>query len=146
MAFVVAGVIVTRIFDFGSIAVQESVTYMHGFLFMLCLGFAGTQNAHVRVDIFYRKYSGLQKAWLNLFGGLVFLLPFSVFLAAISYGAAIDSWRIRETSINAGGLPLVFVLKSLPPLAGVLLCLFAISDIAKNPIIVSINRSEVQND
>jgi len=147
MAVVVAIIITTRIFHIGSIALQESVTYMHATLFLLCLGFAGINGAHVRVDIFYRRQPKINNAWVNLVGALLFLLPFSVFLTGISIDTALASWQIREASINAGGLPLVFILKSLPPLAGVLLFTYAISEICKNLVAVSvIGEQEVDSE
>lgn len=138
MAAIVAFIVCARLFDFGSTAVQESVTYIHAMIFMLCLGYAGINNAHVRVDICYRKYSPLTKAWVNALGTLFFLLPFSLFLTAISLDTAIHSWQVREASINAGGLALVYILKSLPPLAGVLLCLYGVSDLAKQLLTISL--------
>ena len=109
MAMLVALVVILRFFDHGSTALQESVTYLHSTVFMLCLGFAGINGAHVRVDICYRRYPEQTRAWVNLIGSIVFLLPFSVFLAMISFDAALQSWSIREASINAGGGCLLFI-------------------------------------
>jgi len=138
MAILVAIIIVARMFNMGSTALQESVTYIHATIFMLCLGFAGTNHAHVRVDICYRKYSALTKSWVNLFGSILFLLPFSIFLTAISFDSAMHSWQMQESSINAGGLPFVFLLKSLPPAGGALLCLYALSDISMQLLNISV--------
>lgn len=146
MAALVAVVIVLRVFDLGSIALQESITYLHGALFMLCLGFAGVNQAHVRVDICYRRYSPITRAWVNLLGSILFLLPFSIFLTAISFNAALHSWQVRESSINAGGLPFVYLLKALPPLAGLLLCLYALSDIGKQLLAISFISSEIDSE
>jgi TRAP-type mannitol/chloroaromatic compound transport system permease small subunit len=137
MAVLVTVIILARLFDIGSTALQESITYIHATIFMLCLGYAGISDAHVRVDICYRRYSPQTRAWVNLFGSMLFLLPFSVFLSFISLEAAIDSWKVREASINAGGLPFVYLLKSLAPLGGALLTSYAISDILKQLCAVS---------
>ena len=69
-------VLLRYFFGMGSIAVQESVTYVHSIIFMLGLAVALQRGGHVRVDIFYRNFSAQRKAWVNLLGGIFFLLPF----------------------------------------------------------------------
>lgn len=138
MAIVVVGVVILRtFFNTGSTAAQESVTYMHAAMFMLCLAYTSQSDGHVRVDIFYRNWSMLGKYWINLIGTLVFLLPFSVFLTLISWQFALTSWLIGESSINPGGIPAVFLLKSLIPLSGVLLCIYGITEVINNVLKIS---------
>lgn len=139
-------VISLRLFDIGSTALQESVSYMHAFLFMLTLAYTAQIGGHVRVDVFYRNTTAMTKAWINLFGSLFFLLPFAVFIAFISWEAALQSWAIKESSINPGGLPLVYLLKSLPPLCGFLLTLHALSEIAKQLLNISLIDEAAHND
>lgn len=124
-----------------SVAIQESVSYMHAIVFMLCMAYTAQLDGHVRVDIFYRSMSEHQKAWINLFGSMVFLLPFAVFMAVISWHTAWRSWEIQESSINPGGLPFVFVLKSLTPLCGILLALHAVADICQQLVQVSVRNN-----
>ena len=114
------------------IALQESVTYMHAGLFMLCMAYTAQQGGHVRVDILYRRRTDLGRAWTDAIGATVFLLPFSVFLVVVSWNFVLKSWAIYEGSINPGGIPAVFILKSLIPAAGVLLTLRALAEIASN--------------
>lgn len=140
MTLTVAGVVIGRLFGFGSTAVQESVTYMHGTLFMLCMAYTAHAGGHVRVDIFYRRFTTATKAWVNLLGAILFLLPFAVFIVAISWHAAVQSWQIQESSINPGGLPFVYVLRALIPLGGGLIALHAVSDICQNLVTVSIRE------
>lgn len=137
MTLTVCIVVVTRFFNIGTIALQESITYMHASVFMLCLAYTAHRGGHVRVDIRYRTLNAHQKAWVNLIGSCLFMLPFAAFLLFITWHSAVQSWAILERSTNPGGLPLVFVLKSLPPAAGILLCMHAISDIAKQLVAVS---------
>lgn len=141
MTLVVSVVLIARFFDLGSTALQETITYMHAILFMLTLGYTAHTGGHVRVDIFYRGFSNEGKAWVDLFGSCVFLLPFAVFLFFISWHTAAQSWLILEGSINPGGLPFVYLLKSLAPLAGFLLALHAISDIFKQLLTVSLRSA-----
>ena len=97
----------------GWIWLQESVIYLHATVFMLAAAWAFQSDKHVRVDIFYRDHSPRHKAWVNLLGTLIFLLPFSIFLFIIGWEYVAASWAAMETSREAGGLPLVYLLKSL---------------------------------
>ena len=81
MVVLVVAIVVGRYFlGLGSIALQESVTYLHAMVFMLGLAFTLKRGGHVRVDIFYRNYSVRQQALVDLIGGLVFLVPFCLFI------------------------------------------------------------------
>jgi TRAP-type mannitol/chloroaromatic compound transport system permease small subunit len=97
----------------GWIWLQESVTYLHASVFMIAAAWACQSDEHVRVDIYYRDKSERHKAWVNLLGTLIFLVPFSVFLLIIGWNYVAASWATMETSREAGGLPLVYLLKSL---------------------------------
>jgi len=100
-------------FNQGWIWLQESVTYLHALVFMVAAAWAIQTDDHVRVDIFYRDRSARSKNWINLAGTVVFLVPFSMFLLFISWDYVTASWATMESSREAGGLPLVFLLKSL---------------------------------
>jgi TRAP-type mannitol/chloroaromatic compound transport system permease small subunit len=103
-------------FNTGSILAQELVIYMHGCLFMLGAAYALKKGAHVRVDIFYRDFKPRGQAWVNSLGGIIFLLPLCIFIAFVSWNYVADAWTIRESSPEPGGIPAVFLLKSLLPL------------------------------
>ena len=137
MALMTTLVVVLRYgFNIGSIAAQESVTYMHGSLFLLGAAYALKSGAHVRVDIFYRGFSARTKAWVNSAGGIVFLLPLCVFILMSSWDYAGESWSMFETSAEPGGIPAVFLLKSLVPLMAITLALQGIAEILRNALIL----------
>lgn len=98
-------------FNIGWIPLQELVVYLHGFLFMLAAAYTLQRDRHVRVDVFYRKFSPRQQAAVNLVGGVIFLLPFMAFITWVAWDYVAQAWQIREASSEAGGLPAVFVLK-----------------------------------
>ena len=100
-------------FNLGWIWLQESVTYLHALIFMTAAAWAFQTDDHVRVDIFYRDRSERYKDAVNLAGTVLFLVPFSVFLLYIGWDYVSFSWSNREGSGEAGGLPLVWLLKSL---------------------------------
>ena len=96
-------------FDIGVVWLQESVTWMHAAVFMLGAAYTLQQEEHVRVDIFYRNLSPTRQAWVNLFGVLFFIIPLTIFFVIESWDYVAASWRIREVSRDAGGLPYPFL-------------------------------------
>lgn len=100
-------------FNLGWIWLQESLTYMHVAVFTIAAAWTLQVDDHVRVDIFYADMSERKRARVDLLGTLIFLLPFCIFLVVMAWPYVANSWKLLETSREAGGLPLVFVLKSL---------------------------------
>lgn len=90
--------------------------YMHAAVFMLAAAYTLRHDGHVRVDIFYRGMSSRGKALVDLLGTLFLLLPVMIFVIATSLGYVGKSWRILEGSPDAGGIPGIFLLKTLIPL------------------------------
>ena len=121
-------------FGIGNIALQESVTYLHATVFMLGIGYTLKLDGHVRVDIFYRRFSARRKAWVNSLGGIILLLPICVYIGLISIGFVAQSWQILESSSEPGGIPAVFLFKTLIPLMAITLSLQAIADIVRNAL------------
>jgi TRAP-type mannitol/chloroaromatic compound transport system permease small subunit len=125
-------VVLRYVFDIGWIGLQESVTYMHAMVFMVGAAWAMQQRAHVRVDIFYSRFSARTQAWIDLLGSLLLLLPVMIYIAWISWTYVADSWSVLEGSREAGGLPAVFLLKSLIPVLALLLTLQALVQIIRS--------------
>lgn len=123
MVIITFAVVVLRyVFETGSIAMQESVTYLHAIVFMLCAAYTLKHDAHVRVDIFYRRWPERTQAWIDLLGTLLLLVPVCVYIIASSLDYVSVSWSIREGSQEAGGLDGVYLLKTaIPAMAGLLL-------------------------
>jgi TRAP-type mannitol/chloroaromatic compound transport system permease small subunit len=114
MTLLTFGVVVLRYgFNLGWIWMQESVTYLHALIFMVAAAWAFQTDDHVRVDIIYRERGEVYKNTVNLVGTLLFLVPFSLFLLFIAWDYVSPSWAMQEGSREAGGLPLVWLLKSL---------------------------------
>jgi len=125
-------VVLRYVFDSGSIALQEITSYLHATIFLVGMAYTMQQDAHVRVDIFYSRCSKQTKAWIDLFGALFLLLPFMLFVSWVSWSYIADSWSVLESSREAGGLPGVFLLKSLILVMALLLSLQAFTQIARN--------------
>lgn len=105
-------VILRYMFNMGWIWMQESVMFMHGFVFMLAAGYTLLAEEHVRIDIFYRPMDEKKKAIVNIIGTVILLFPTCFLIFYYGYNYVGDSWRVLEGSMEAGGLPGVFILKS----------------------------------
>ena len=113
MVLIAGFVVVARYgFAWGRVWLQESYVWLHGILFMLGAGYTLRHDAHVRVDIFYRPASARFKAWVDLLGALLLLAPVIVFVAVVSLPYVLHSWLGLEASREAGGLPGLFLLKT----------------------------------
>ena len=143
MALATSVIVFSRTFlGTGSVALQESVTYMHAVVLMVAAAYTLHSDGHVRVDIFYRRFNSLQKAWVDALGTLLFLLPFCAFTIAISWHYVTNAWAIGEVSVDAGGLPAVFLLKTLILINAALLALQGLAELARNLVIVTFAAPE----
>lgn len=130
MALITTGVVILRYgFEQGAIAAQESVLYLHGAVFMLGAAPTLLADKHVRVDVFYRNFSQRQQTWVNTLGHTLFTTPICLLIIFGSWDYVAESWSIMESSPEPGGIPAVFLLKTLIPAMAVLLLLQAISAI-----------------
>lgn len=141
VALTVAVVVARYVFSLGAVALQEAITYLHASVFLLGAAYALKHRAHVRVDIFYRRFSLRTRSWIDALGTLVFLLPLCVYIGITGWEFAWASWTIRERSIDADGLHLVYVLKALLPLMAIHLSLQALAELGRN-IKVLLNDGE----
>lgn len=133
MALVTFVIVILRYgFDSGWIWLQESVVYMHGALFMLAAGYTLLKGSHVRVDIFYRPLSHTYKAAIDLCGAVLLLLPTCFLLLFHGLPYVADSWAVFEGSKEAGGIPAVFLLKSIILLGAVFLGLQGLSQAGRS--------------
>ncbi len=111
--------------DSGWIWLQESVTWMHAAVFMLAAAYTLAREDHVRVDIFYRRFSPSGRALVDAAGAVFLLIPVTVFIIVVSWDYVLISWQIHESSPQAGGLayPFPSMLKSLIPAMSLMLLL-----------------------
>jgi TRAP-type mannitol/chloroaromatic compound transport system permease small subunit len=129
-------------FSIGWISMQESVTYMHALVFMLGAAYALQKDKHVRVDIFYQRLSPRTRAWINLLGSLLLLIPFCLFIGWSSLDYVASSWSLLEGSREAGGLPGVFLLKTCIPAMAVLMLLQGVSAILHSIVLLRSGTAE----
>src|SRR4051794_21795564 len=122
-----AVVLMRYVLGLGSIWLQETIIYAHAALFLLAAAWTLKENGHVRVDMFYASASPRVKAWVDLLGSLLLLLPFCIAIIWFSWPYVARSWAIFERWCETSGLPLVFLLKTLIPIFAVLLALQGIA-------------------
>ena len=133
-------VVLRYLFHSGSIALQESITYLHAAQFMLGAAWTQKQDGHVRVDIFYSKQNRRTRAWTDLLGTLLLLFPVCGFILYSSLDYVAASWSVQEGSQEAGGLDAVFLLKTAIPLMAVLLMLQGCAIILNNILVITGNN------
>jgi TRAP-type mannitol/chloroaromatic compound transport system permease small subunit len=120
MVIVACLIVVLRyVFAANFIWLQESLVWMHAVVLMVGAAYTLQQDAHVRVDIFYREMSECRRAWVNAFGVICFLFPLCIFFVVESWDYVYAAWSVREVSRNSGGLPF----PAIPLLKSVLLLL-----------------------
>jgi TRAP-type mannitol/chloroaromatic compound transport system permease small subunit len=106
-------VVVQRyLFGVSYLWLRDLYIWLNGVMFTAVAGFALARGDHVRVDIFYRPASVRRKAAIDLFGVLVFLLPFTAVVWVYSWPFVTRSWSYFEGSSNVGGMPGLYILKS----------------------------------
>jgi len=114
MVILMIVIIVARYFlGIGLTGIQELVMYIHALVFLGCAGYVQYKDEHVRVDIFYRDASNKYKNKVNLIFGILFLMPMMFVIGYFSIDLIEMSWKIKETSTEAGGLNYVYIQKTL---------------------------------
>ncbi len=116
--------------NLSSNAYIELQWYLFSIIFLLAAAYALKVDAHVRVDVLFSRWSERTRAWINIAGTALLLLPFCGFALWLSIPAVRNSWAIREMSNDPGGLPR-YPLKTLIPICFVLLALQGIAEIIK---------------
>lgn len=124
-------------FQKGSIALQELEWHLFGFIFLVAAGYTLKEDAHVRVDIFYTRLNERQRAWVNLVGTCVALLPFCTLVIWSTKNFVLNSWNMGEFSPDPGGLPARYVLKAMIPVGFFLIALQGVSEAAKAILVLT---------
>jgi len=117
------------LFSQGSTALQELEWHFFDVTILLSIAYTLRQNAHVRVDILYDKFSPKTQLAINIFSFVLFILPLSFLIIYIGIGFVEMSFMQNEASSDPGGLPYRWIVKSLMPLAFILLALQACKEL-----------------
>ena len=104
--------------------------YLFSLLFLLAAASALCKGEHVRVDILYSRLSARARAWIDLLGTIVLMIPFSAVTLWLSWPSIRNSWAVREISSDPGGLPR-YPLRTFILICFLLLIVQGISEIIK---------------
>ena len=139
-AFILALLVILVVFDAtsrylfseGSTALQELEWHFFDVVILLSIAYTLRNNSHVRVDIFYEKFSPKTKALINIFSFIFFVLPLSFLIIYIGINFVEMSYLQHEASSDPGGLKYRWIVKSLMPLAFILLALQAFKELVSD--------------
>jgi TRAP-type mannitol/chloroaromatic compound transport system permease small subunit len=131
--------------NLSSNAYIELQWYLYSLVFLLAAAYTLKHNAHVRVDVIYGRMTHRLRAWINLVGTVLFLLPFSLLTFWLSWPSVRNSWAVREVSPDPGGLPR-YPIKSVILLAFFLLVLQGIAELIKNVAILRGHAGETPKE
>ena len=120
------------LFSHGSTALQELEWHFFDVVILLSIAFTLRHNAHVRVDIFYDRFSPKTQALINIISALFFVLPLSFLIIYIGLGFVEMSFVQHEASSDPGGLKYRWIVKALMPLAFILLAYQAIKELVSD--------------
>jgi TRAP-type mannitol/chloroaromatic compound transport system permease small subunit len=118
----------------GSIALQEMEWHLFSLIFLIGAAYTLKHDDHVRLDLFYKSrfMNDERRAWVNLLGSLLLLIPFCILIITTSWPFVFQAYIHLEGSPDPGGLPYRWILKAGIPLGFTLLLLQGVADIAKN--------------
>ena len=125
-------VIMRYCFHNSSVAMQEMEWHFFAVILLLGISAGLKEEAHVRVDFLYERFSERVKAVINIVGTLVFLLPLALLITVGSYSFVHDAWVIGEISEDPGGLPYRWLIKGMIPLSFAFLILTALGYLLHN--------------
>ncbi|GAA6167473.1 TRAP transporter small permease subunit [Sessilibacter corallicola] len=110
-------VVMRYVFNDVSIGMQEMEWHLFSSMFMLGVPYTLTAGGHVRVDLVYERMSNKIQCWIDIFGGLILLIPFCALVGYYGVGFAREAFELGEGSGDPGGLPYRWIIKAVIPFA-----------------------------
>ena len=136
-------VVMRYLFNTSYVFTQELEWHLFGFIFLIGAGYTLLHDGHVRVDIIYQRLGLKGRAWINLCGVILFLIPGCIMVINTSWKFAANSFAMLEGSPDPGGIPLRFIIKGCIPAGFTLLLLQGISmGLHSFMLILGIEKSE----
>jgi TRAP-type mannitol/chloroaromatic compound transport system permease small subunit len=131
LVIIMVNVIVRYAFGMGRIEFEEIQWHLYSAGFLLGLSYAYQADAHIRVDVLHERLSPRRKAWIELYGILLFLLPFIALVLIYSVPFVASSFRYGEVSQAPGGLPYRWIIKAMLPLGFAFLLVAVVSRLTR---------------
>lgn len=133
---VLIDVVMRYSFNYSSVGMQEMEWHLFSVVILFGLGYALKEEAHVRVDFLYDNFSPKTKAYINIFGTLLFLFPFALLIIFGSHEYVMDAYTSQEISEDPGGLTHRWIIKAMIPAGFMFLFFSGVTYILKNIIIL----------
>lgn len=146
VVLIFADVVLRYLFSSTSAWVMELEWHLFALIFLLCAGYTLKHDQHVRVDLFYARMSRRGKAWVDLLGTLLFLLPWCAIVIYTSFKYAENSFAFREMSPDPGGLPARYIIKFAITAGFSLLMLQGVALVLKSLRVILVPTSEPKKD
>ena len=143
MLLIIGDVVLRYLFNVSHVWVTELEWHIFALIFLLGAAYTLRHDAHVRVDLFYAGFSEKKKAFINLLGVCLFLIPWCLVVIRASIRYATNSYLIQETSPDPGGLPALWIIKSMIVVAFILLLLQGVSLLLKSIQVINGTRDAV---
>jgi len=125
-----ANATVRKVFNYSSNAYLEIQWYLFSVVFLFLAGYTLLNNEHVRIDIVTGRMSARVRAWIDILGTLLFLLPMAIIIMWLSWPVFVDAYERHEVSTNAGGL-IIWPARLMVPIGFALLIVQALSELIK---------------
>lgn len=131
LAVIVTNVVLRYAFGEGRVEFEEIQWHLYATGFLLGLAYAYQGDAHIRVDVLHERFSDRLRAWIELYGTLVLLLPFLAMMLIHAVPFVWSAWTLGEVSQAPGGLPMRWVIKAALPIGLVLLLAGVVSRLSR---------------
>jgi TRAP-type mannitol/chloroaromatic compound transport system permease small subunit len=131
IAIIMANVVLRYVFNLGLIVFEELQWHIYAVGFMIGLSFGVVGDRHVRIDVLADRFAPRTRAWIELCGLLLFLIPFASVIAWDAIPFVTRSWAMAEVSVAPGGLPARWALKSFIIIALALLAIAAVARLSR---------------
>ncbi|WP_295893751.1 TRAP transporter small permease subunit [uncultured Vibrio sp.] len=132
IAVIIIQVVLRKVFSNGQIAFEELQWHLYATAVMFGTAYSQVTNLHVRVDLFYHKFTERRKAWVDIIGLSLFAIPFVLVVIVHSYDFTYEAWRVNERSSSPSGLPFRWLIKAVIPVSFTLLLMSLVSRILRN--------------
>ncbi len=131
LGIIVLNVVLRYAFGEGRVEFEEIQWHLYSIGFLIGMCYAYEADVHIRVDVLHERFSPRLRAWIELYGILLLLLPFITLILVFSLPFVRQSYLVGEVSQAPGGLPYRWLMKAVLPLGFTLLLLATLSRLSR---------------
>ena len=131
LGVIMLNVVMRYLFSEGSIELEELQWHLYSVGFLIGMSYAYQADAHVRVDVLHERLRPRLKAWIELYGTLLLLIPFILLIVIYGVPFVTSSFAVNEVSSSPGGLPNRWLIKAALPFGFGLLALAVLARLSR---------------